>query len=140
MRILIDTNIFIFLATDNTRLSRDVKELLSSYDTEICMSMESVKELIVAYRKKGFDVSKWKTAGDMIRSIRDIHFITILPIGFETMETLSGLRINTAEGHNDPSDHVIISQALTEHLPLVSSDHKFLYYRRQGLDLIYNKD
>lgn len=140
MRVLIDTCIFIFLITDEERLSDDVVSLVKDYDTELCISMESVKELIVAFRHGGFNTKRWKTATDLVNAITDEYFITILPIGFETMKTLSRLKINTAEGHNDPSDHVIISQALTEHLPLVSSDHKFLYYRRQGLDLIYNKD
>jgi len=55
------------------------------------------------------------------------------------MLTLSRLIINEAQEHNDPSDHVIISQAITEHLPLISSDTKFEFYRSQGLDFIYNK-
>jgi hypothetical protein len=28
---------------------------------------------------------------------------------------------------------------MTLRMPLISSDHKFLYYKRQGLDLIYNE-
>jgi hypothetical protein len=28
--------------------------------------------------------------------------------------------------------------AITMRLPLISSDHKFPWYRKQGLDLIYN--
>ena len=139
MRYLIDTNIFIFLATDRSCLSRDVVHILSDYDTQMCISMESIRELIVAYRNRGFDTKSWKSSEDLIRSIRDEYFIAILPVGFETMVTYSKLRINEEEEHYDPSDHVIISQALTEHLPLITSDHKFLYYRNQGLDLIYNR-
>ena len=43
---------------------------------------------------------------------------------------------NEAMDHRDPSDHVIISHAITEHLTLLSSDEKFPFYRNQGLDLI----
>ncbi len=139
MRVLIDTCIFIYIISDDTMLSADVSAILGDYDTELCMSMESVKELIVAFRNKGFDVKEWKTAEDLIHSIQDEYFITILPVGFETMATYARLRINEAEGHHDPSDHVIISQALTEHLPLITSDHKFKFYKKQGLDLIYNE-
>ena len=46
---------------------------------------------------------------------------------------------NTRQDHRDPSDHVIISHAITEHMPLISSDTRFGYYRAQGLDFIYNK-
>ena len=38
-----------------------------------------------------------------------------------------------------PSDHVIIAHAITEHLPLISSDTRFDFYRKQGLDMIFNK-
>lgn len=29
--------------------------------------------------------------------------------------------------------------AITEHLPLISSDTRFEFYRNQGLDLIFNR-
>ena len=35
-----------------------------------------------------------------------------------------------------PSDHIIISHAITERLTLISSDTKFPFYRNQGLNLI----
>lgn len=139
MRVLIDTCIFVFMISDEERLSSDVATILSDYDTELCLSMESVRELVIAYRNNSFNTRRWRTATDLIRSISDEYFITILTVGFETMETYSRLRINEAEGHHDPSDHIIISQALTEHLPLITSDHKFKFYKKQGLDLIYNE-
>lgn len=43
------------------------------------------------------------------------------------------------QDHKDPSDHIIISHAITEHLPLISSDTRFGHYRTQGLDFIYNR-
>lgn len=127
------------MISDEERLSPDVATILSDYDTELCLSMESVRELVIAYRNNSFNTRRWRTATDLIRSISDEYFITILTVGFETMETYSRLRINEAEGHHDPSDHIIISQALTEHLPLITSDHKFKFYKKQGLDLIYNE-
>lgn len=53
MRYLIDTNIFVYAATDRDSLSRDVKAILEEPDTILYMSAESVRELIVAYRNKG---------------------------------------------------------------------------------------
>ena len=35
--------------------------------------------------------------------------------------------------------HLIIAHAITEHLPLISSDGKFDFYCNQGLDFIFNK-
>ena len=75
----------------------------------------------------------------MVNSIENDYYIQILPLEKEVMKTYSRLRINSAMGHKDPSDHIIISHAITNRLPLISSDHKFPFYRKQGLDLIENK-
>ena len=40
------------------------------------------------------------------------------------------------DNHFDPSDHIIISHAITERMALMSSDQKFPFYRNQGLELI----
>ena len=53
--------------------------------------------------------------------------------------TMANLTINEAQDHNDPSDHVIIAHAITEGLTLISSDEKFPFYVKQGLDLVLNK-
>ena len=62
--------------------------------------------------------------------------VDILPITEHTVFTYSRLTINEAQNHFDPSDHIIISHAITERLTLLSSDKKFAFYRSQGLDLI----
>ena len=46
MRLLIDTNIFIYMATDPDSLSHDVRTLLEDYENRICISVESVRELV----------------------------------------------------------------------------------------------
>ena len=139
-RYLLDTNIFTFLATgESDRISRDVAAILEDYDNEFLMSMESVRELIVAYRS-GKAISKFfKSPLDVMDSIEHDYRIRIIQPDMEVMRTMARLEINSAEEHNDPSDHVIIAQAITMHLPLISSDHKFPFYRKQGLELIYNE-
>lgn len=51
----------------------------------------------------------------------------------------SKLELNVQQDHRDPSDHIIIAHAMTLKMPLISSDTKFDFYTRQGLDLIINK-
>lgn len=60
----------------------------------------------------------------------------MLPLHTEVALNYSRLQLNEAQNHYDPSDHIIISQAITEKLPLISSDLKIPFYRKQGLDLI----
>ena len=139
MRYLIDTNIFVYLATDPELLSADVQAIIQDPDNSLYMSMESVKELVVAYRRKGLWAKRWRTPEDIIDSIKEEYFIDILPIHEEHMRTFAHLTTNEAQGHTDPSDHLIISHALTERMPLISSDLLFAFYRNQGLELVENR-
>lgn len=139
MRILIDTCIFIHFAIDRSLLSDDVLALLTDYDNVICVSAETPRELVIQYNN-GKAVSKyWKSAREMIDAIQNDYFISILPLREEHMKTYSELCLNKLQDHKDPSDHVIISHAITEHLPLITEDSKFEFYKKQGLDLILNK-
>ena len=139
MRYLIDTNIFVYAVIDRDSLDRDVTAILQEPDTVLYMSAESVRELIVGYRNKGLCSKRLKSVEAMVTSIEKELYIKILPLKKEHMQTYARLEINEAQGHKDPSDHVIIAHAITEHLPLISSDTRFEFYRSQGLDLIFNK-
>ena len=139
MRYLIDTCIFIHYATDRELLSRDVLALLQDYDTVVCMSAESIRELIIQHNNGKLVSKYWKTSEQMIDDVRNKYFIEILPLAEEHIRTYSRLSLNRAQDHKDPSDHVIISHAITERIPLISDDSKFDYYEKQGLNLIVNK-
>ncbi len=43
------------------------------------------------------------------------------------------------DDHRDPNDRMIIAQAISDKIPLVSSDHKFGRYVKFGLDFIFNE-
>ena len=139
MRYLLDTHIFVWYAKEQESLSRDVTAILDDEDSELLMSMESVKELLMLFRTKRLFRRYWRSSLEMIDSIENEYYVRIVQPDMEVMRTMAKLEINTAEEHNDPSDHVIIAQAITMGLPLISSDHKFPFYEKQGLDLVFNK-
>lgn len=139
MRYLLDTNTVIYYTTDHSRLDRNVTSILQDPDNVLCMSAESVREIIIAYKNKGFTTKRWKTCGELIDALTSLYNITVLPLDKSIMRTYANLTLNEAQGHKDPSDHLIISHALTLKLPLISCDTRFAFYRKQGLDLIFNK-
>lgn len=108
-------------------------------DSVIYMSAESVKELIVAFRTKKLLSKQWKSEKEMLRAIEEEFFIQILPVNMLHMNTYAEMEINENQGHKDPSDHVIIAQAITEKMPLISADTRFGFYTKQGLELIENR-
>lgn len=76
------------------------------------------------------------------RIVKYYDLDVIISVGYRvkskrgTAFTYAGLRLNDAQDHRAPSDHVIIAHAITERLTLLSRDHKFAFYRSQGLDLL----
>lgn len=54
------------------------------------------------------------------------------------IRSLAALEVNELQAHKDPIDHIIIAQAISHRMTLISSDTKFPFYRKQGLDLIVN--
>ena len=57
-------------------------------------------------------------------------------IAKEHLQTMANL--DKVEGHNAPKDRLIIAQAITEKIPLISSDRWFENYTKWGLDFISN--
>ena len=69
MRYLIDTNIFVYMASDPEYLNRNIDAIIQDPETLLYISAESVRELIVAYRNKGLCSKRWKSAEAMIVAI-----------------------------------------------------------------------
>ena len=99
-------------------------------------SFKTARELVVHFNNKALLSKHWLTARQMLTSIEQDYGIEFLPLRRDTAFTYSDLRLNEEQDHRNPSDHVIIAHAITEHLTLLSSDQKFAFYRNQGLDLI----
>ena len=139
MRYLLDTCILIHYTTDRDLLSRDVYAILDDYENRLYISAETVRELVIQFNKGKLVSKYWKSAEAMIDAIKNEFLINVLPLKEEHMRTYANLCINTAQDHNDPSDHVIIAHAITNRIPLITDDGKFEFYRNQGLELIVNK-
>ena len=99
--------------SDPDSLDNDVKAIIADPDNILYTSVESAKELVIAYRNKGLLTNRWKNVEDMLHSIEDEYCIYIRPLNREHIYTYARLRLNTQQDHKDPSDHVIISHAIT---------------------------
>ena len=138
MRYLIDTHIFIWYLKERENLSRDVIAILEDYENQIYLSAESLREFVLLWNSKPHIRRCWKTTSDMIRAVEEEAQFQILYLHKEHYDRYARLEINEAQEHYDPSDHIIISHALCNGIPLISDDDKFPFYRSQGLELIEN--
>jgi len=135
MRYLIDTNVFINIVEEDF-LSVVVRTILDDKENIIYVSSESIKEFIHLIQNEKIVLKKNIRSLDVFDFTENTLGLTVKYVAKEHLRTLAKLAL--VEGHNDPSDRLIISQALTEKVPLISSDTKFPKYRKQGLDLIFN--
>jgi PIN domain nuclease of toxin-antitoxin system len=136
MRYLIDTNILLYIL-EKDNLSREVREIVEDYESILYVSSESIKELIHLFHIGKIRPHKLKNAQDIFRAVEQELGYSINYVKKEHLLTMA--RLELAPNHNDPTDHLIIAQAITEKIPLISSDRKFEAYRKQKLNFIYNK-
>jgi PIN domain nuclease of toxin-antitoxin system len=118
MRYFLDTNILIFIIQNNSNLNKDVISILRDYENILYVSSEVVKETmhLILYNK--IEVKQWKNPNDIWKSINEWN-IKVDYVKEEHLKTLGNL--NPAKDHKDPADHIIIAQAITNKMPIISS-------------------
>ena len=137
MRCLLDTCLFLDWVTDDY-ISPDIQSILGDYDNTLYLSSESIKECInlIQQGKVSLPINGNVNMFDFIENKLGLSIKYVTKEHLQKMMTLPNV-----EGHTDPSDRLIIAQALAENLTLMSSDTQFPKYRKLhvGLDLIENK-
>ena len=136
MRLLLDTNVYVYMVSDIESLTPDVRAVLEDVEHLKYLSIISLQELITAFRTKGLLSNIWNTEAEMISFVLNDPAVEIDNTDINVIRTLASLQINEAQGHKDSFDHMIISQAISHKMTLISSDTKFPFYRKQGLKLI----
>jgi PIN domain nuclease of toxin-antitoxin system len=136
MRYLIDTNVFVNIVVDKY-ISNDVRALIGDYENQIYVSSETVKEFIHLVQTGRIVLEKNIRSLDVFDLIESKFDVKVKYVTEEHLRTLA--KLETVENHNDPSDRLIISQAITEKITLISSDIKFPKYLKFGLDFIPNR-
>ena len=133
---MLDTCIVIDLLVNSDCIDRSVMALVDNPNVMLYASFETMRELVVHFNNKALLSKHWKKAEDVIHTVEDDLGIEFMPLRPHVGYTYSHLVLNEVQDHRDPSDHIIISHAITEHIPLLSSDTRFPFYRAQGLELI----
>lgn len=139
MRFLLDTCIMLYMLKDSGEMSNDVEAVVKDYGNQLYMCSASIRELVAAWHKYEDMQKEWKTPGDLFQELYEQWGVQVLYPHREHYQTFINLQWNLAENHRDTTDLLIIAHAITEKLTLISSDTKFKFYCKQGLDYFYNK-
>ena len=138
MRYYLDTNVLVFiLHNDFVNIHCDVKVILEDYANNLFVSSIAVQEMILLFRLGKLNYKyTYKKEKDLIKKIEELNIQTVF-FSKENNSIYCDLQI--AGNHKDMNDHLIISQAISDKIPLISSDNKFKEYTGQGLHFIYNR-
>jgi PIN domain nuclease of toxin-antitoxin system len=122
MTALLDTHIFLWWLYESSRLSVRVRGILEDESNTLLFSSASVCELII------------KIQSGKLRIPEEPEDFIVKRLALHSMESLSvklehALRVNTLPTyHKDPFDRMLVAQALSEELPIITADPQIARY------------
>lgn len=123
MRALLDTHVFLWWITDNSQLSPLAREIISNGENELFFSAASGWEIAIKAK-----LGKLRLPGDICSFIAEqlaINDFTALPV-----QVNHALHVYTLpDYHRDPFDRLLIAQAQTEDLFILTADPQFARYQ-----------
>jgi PIN domain nuclease of toxin-antitoxin system len=121
MQLIIDTQAILWFQNADTKLSKKAKDLILN-KTNVCfVSIVSLWEIAIKVNLKKLKIGM--DFRDFPEYLIDNNF-EILNLKFSHLNLLSEL----GNHHRDPFDRLIIAQAITEDMTVVSSDQHFQAY------------
>lgn len=122
MKLILDTHILLWAAGEPGKLSKDVRLLLADSGNRLFFSAASIWEIAIKLQigRQDFRVDPRR-----LRKMLIVHGYNELPITAEHALHLE----NLPHLHKDPFDRLLIAQARTEGMNLVTADRSVAKYR-----------
>lgn len=120
MRYLIDTHIFLWWLNDDEKISPKVYNIIKDPQNTIFLSTASLWEIVI---KK--NIGKLQFPDVKFPQLLESENFEELPINSRYLDSLNKLE----KIHNDPFDRMIIAQAQTENMMILSQDKQILKYK-----------
>lgn len=122
MRILLDTHAFLWWVTDSDELSRRARRLIGDGRNEIFFSAVSAWEIVI--KSKLRRVTLPEDAERCIPEQLEQNAFEVLPVRLRHALRVAAL----PDVHRDPFDRLLVAQALTEELSILSKDPNLAGY------------
>ncbi len=118
MRYLLDTNIFLWWLNDDKKLKQVYRRLISNRDNIVLVSVASAWEISIKQK-----IGKLNLKSTLQTCFEKYDF-EILAITFNHILMLDRLPLY----HRDPFDRILIAQAKSENLTLITADPQMKKY------------
>ncbi len=122
MKLLLDTHIFLWFILNDAQLPELLRASIEDEANEVFLSTVSVWEIAIKYQLNRLPLPQPPSV--YIPEQRAFNRIRSLPLDEASAAQLQGLPLH----HSDPFDRMLICQALTHDLLLVSVDSKMPLY------------
>ncbi len=129
---LIDTHTLIWAITEPGKLSSKVRNILESPETHVMVSAITFWEISLKYSLRKLLLENLKPE-DFPEICKEID-IEILPLNGEICATYHQLK---ASFHKDPFDRMLIWQAKSLKIPILSKDESIRQYEADGITVIW---
>lgn len=116
MKILLDTHIFLWLISGDSKLSISTINAVRNPDNEVYLSVVSVWECIIKYQLGKLPLPE--SPETYLPKQRNLHQILSLNLDESSVVQL----IKLPPLHNDPFDRILICQALQNNLTIATVD------------------
>ncbi len=126
MKYLLDTHIILWMLEDNKNLSERAKNIIPDDNNEVYYSTASIWETSIKKMVRPYDINITgsELAGKCMES--GLENIPIMDKHVAALETLK--RNREESDHNDPFDRILLAQAKSEGMILMTHDSKILGY------------
>lgn len=131
MKFLIDTHILIWCLLDPDRLTPFERKWITDTEHQVMVSAVSFWEISIKYSLKKFTLEGVKPEDLPEHAIR----MGLETLSISSREAASFYRL-PKRGHKDPFDRMLIWQAISHQIPVLSRDQSFQDYRDCGLSLV----
>ncbi|OQY46988.1 MAG: PIN domain nuclease [Candidatus Parabeggiatoa sp. nov. 2] len=119
---LLDTHTFLWFITANPKLSHRARMLIEDMANKRLLSVVSLWEITIKASQGKLKLSIPFT--DLVTTQIQGNAINLLPITPEHLQVLFTLPFH----HKDPFDRLLLAQAMTETIPIISKDAIFQQY------------
>lgn len=130
MRVLLDTHAFLWYVGGDDALSKTCYELIENTENTVFVSTASLWEVAIKASLGKLELQGAHTVQELVEVGIYANRLELLEI---TPSHLEGVRTLPLH-HRDPFDRLIIAQALSENLVLLSRDRAFSVY---GVQLLW---
>lgn len=121
MRLLLDTQLAIWWHFEDHRLSSTAREVTEAADEGVYFSHVSLWEMAVK-------IAAGKSSIDLPEFAMEIDRLGFLPLRLRESHIFESARLAWSAGHKDPFDRLLVAQAKTEGLTLLTADRTLQRY------------